>query len=43
MLQWWFAWHGIDPLRYAIWDPYDPYDPYDQTSLFAKMIFPAVA
>lgn len=23
MLQWWFAWHGIDPLRYAIWDPYD--------------------
>ncbi len=25
MLQWWFAWHGIDPLRYACWDPYDHY------------------
>lgn len=24
-LQWWFAWHGLDPLRYAIWDPYDHY------------------
>ncbi len=26
MLQWWFAWHGLDPLRYAIWDPEDHYD-----------------
>ncbi len=26
MLQWWFAWHGTDPLKYAIWDPYDHYD-----------------
>lgn len=25
MMQWWFAWHGLDPLRYAIWDPYDHY------------------
>ena len=24
-LQWWFAWHGLDPLRYSIWDPYDHY------------------
>ncbi len=23
MLQWWYAWHGLDPLRYAIWDPED--------------------
>lgn len=23
MLYWWFAWHGLDPLRYAIWDPED--------------------
>lgn len=26
MLQWWYAWHGIDPLRYAIWDNCDHYD-----------------
>ena len=25
MLYWWFAWHGLDPLRYAIWDPEDHY------------------
>ncbi|MPW24729.1 phloretin hydrolase [Alkalibaculum sp. M08DMB] len=23
MLQWWFAWHPLDPLRYAIWDNED--------------------
>lgn len=26
MLYWWFAWHGLEPLRYAIWDPEDHYD-----------------
>ena len=26
MLYWWFAWHGLDPLRYAIWDPDDHFD-----------------
>ncbi|MCD8217234.1 MAG: phloretin hydrolase [Clostridiales bacterium] len=26
MLQWWFAWHGLEPLRYAIWDPEDHYN-----------------
>ncbi len=26
MLNWWFAWHGLEPLRYAIWDPEDHYD-----------------
>lgn len=23
MAEWWFGWHGADPLRYAIWDPCD--------------------
>ena len=23
---WWAAWHGLDPVRYAIWDPEDHYD-----------------
>ncbi len=26
MFDWWFAWHPIDRLRYAIWDPKDHYD-----------------
>jgi len=26
MLYWWFAWHGLDPFRYAIWDPEDHFD-----------------
>lgn len=26
MLYWWFAWHGLEPLRYAIWDPEDHFD-----------------
>ncbi len=26
MFDWWFAWHPIDRLRYAIWDPMDHYD-----------------
>lgn len=25
MLGWWADWHGINPLRYAIWDPQDHY------------------
>lgn len=24
--RWWAAWHGLDPVRYAIWDPEDHYD-----------------
>ena len=26
MLYWWYAWHGLEPLRYAIWNPEDHYD-----------------
>ena len=25
MLNWWFCWHGMESLRYAIWDPKDHY------------------
>ncbi len=25
MFDWWFAWHGLGPLRYTLWDPYDHY------------------
>jgi hypothetical protein len=26
MIDWWFAWHGLEGLRYAIWDVDDHYD-----------------
>lgn len=26
MLWWWWPWHSVDPLRYAIWDPEDHFD-----------------
>lgn len=26
MLEWWFAWHGMESLRYKIWDPNDHYE-----------------
>lgn len=26
MLDWYFAWHGLEPLRYKIWDPEDHYE-----------------
>jgi hypothetical protein len=25
MFDWWFAWHGLEPLRYKIWDKDDHY------------------
>lgn len=25
MFDWWFAWHGLDPMRYIIWDKDDHY------------------
>lgn len=26
MFHWWFAWHGLEPLRYLIWNKDDHYD-----------------
>lgn len=26
MLHWWFAWHGLEPMRYIIWNKDDHYD-----------------
>ncbi len=40
MLQWWFAWHGVEPTRYAIWDPYDHYGLEVSEEDRAKMIDP---
>ena len=43
MLQWWFAWHGVDPLRYAIWDPFDHYGLEINDEARAKMTDPDVS
>ncbi|MCC8141638.1 MAG: phloretin hydrolase [Lachnospiraceae bacterium] len=42
MAEWWFAWHGGEPLRYAIWDPLDHYglelEPEDYVKIFDPSI-----
>lgn len=43
MLQWWFAWHGVDPLRYAIWDPMDHYGLEMPEADKAKVLDPNVS
>ncbi len=43
MLQWWFAWHGVEPTRYAIWDPHDHHGLKVSDEDRAKMIDPAVS
>ncbi|MCD7922158.1 MAG: phloretin hydrolase [Clostridiales bacterium] len=43
MLQWWFAWHGIDPLRYAIWDPFDHYGLDISFEVRAKLLDPSLS
>ncbi len=40
MLQWWFAWHGVEPTRYAIWDPHDHHGLEVSDEDRAKMIDP---
>ena len=35
MFDWWFAWHPIDRLRYAIWDSEDHFDVYLEDRLRA--------
>lgn len=38
MFDWWFAWHPIDRLRYAIWDHDDHYDVYLEDPIKARDI-----
>ncbi|MCU6760899.1 Uncharacterised protein [uncultured Roseburia sp.] len=35
MIDWWFAWHGLDNLRYKIWDPEDHYKAETQNKVRA--------
>lgn len=43
MLQWWFAWHPLDPLRYAIWDPFDHYGTESTEEGIKKALDPNVS
>jgi len=42
MLAWWFAWHPLDPLRYAIWDNEDHFDAEVDPASRAKILDPTV-
>lgn len=42
MLQWWFAWHALDPLRYAIWDNEDHFGLEISDEVRAKILDPNV-
>lgn len=40
MFEWWFAWHGLDDLRYKIWDPEDHF--YARQQMPEKVLNPDV-
>lgn len=40
MFDWWFAWHGLEDLRYRIWDPEDHF--YARQQMRQKVLDPAV-
>ncbi len=42
-VNWWGAWHGLDPLRYAIWDPQDHYDIHIADADRARILDPNIS
>ena len=40
MFEWWFAWHGLNDMRYRIWDPEDHY--YARQQMPKKVLDPTV-
>ena len=40
MLEWWFAWHGLDSLRYMIWDPEDHFAVHVKPETIARRFDP---
>lgn len=42
MLDWWFPWQVLEPLRYAIWDPEDHVDNQVSESDRAHLLDPAI-
>lgn len=43
MLQWWFAWHPLESLRYSIWDPRDHYSVQVSEADRAKLLDPGIS
>ena len=43
MLQWYFAWHPIEPLRYAVWDPFDHYDSVVSDEVLHRLLDPDIS
>lgn len=42
MLNWWFPWHVLEPLRYAIWDPEDHFDSKIPDAARERILDPSV-
>jgi len=42
MLEWWFAWHALDPLRYSIWDKEDHFGIEVGEETKSKILDPSV-
>lgn len=42
MLNWWWPWHALDPLRYTIWDPEDHFDTKISDEARARILDPNV-
>lgn len=42
MLNWWWPWHALDPLRYAIWNPEDHYDTKVPEEARARILNPDI-
>lgn len=42
MLNWWWPWHALEPLRYAIWDPEDHFDSKIPDEARARILDPNV-
>ena len=40
MFDWWFAWHGLEDMRYRIWDPEDHF--YARQQMPEKVLDPKV-
>ena len=40
MFEWWFAWHGLNDMRYRIWDPEDHF--YARQQMPEKVLDPSV-
>jgi hypothetical protein len=43
MIDWWFAWHGLEGLRYGIWDPEDHLNIHVAPETLERRLSPALS